>query len=309
MAKFNLDFNKSLKKVLIIFGAIFVAGIIVAAVFGVNMSIDFKGGTRIAYSYEGDVKKSDFEASIKEVLSDSHTVDQSESFAGDVKTFSISLVGAKSISAETQEAITKKLAGDFKDNKFEIYNSTSVSPNIAGTFFLKSLVAVVLTAIFVVIYVAIRFRRIGGVSAAVTALITLVMDVLITFFICVFFRLEIDANYIAVVLTILGYSLNDTIVLYDRVREKQKLYPELKTPELVNKSINEVMIRNIVTTVTTVAAVLTIVVVAEIFGLTSLRTFAIPMAFGLVSGGITSMFIAGPLWVIWKGRKQKKLAK
>ena len=165
-----------------------------------------------------------------------------------------------------------------------------------------------ITAVLVVIYVGIRFRRIGGVSAAVTALITLVFDVLVTFFTCIIFRLQIDSNYIAVVLTILGYSLNDTIVIYDRVRENERLNPGMEIGELVNDSINKVKIRNIVTSLTTFIAVITIVVVSELFGLSSLRTFAIPMAFGIISGGASSLFIAGPLWVIWKRHKAKKAA-
>ena len=104
----------------------------------------------------------------------------------------------------------------------------------------------------------------------------------------------------------MGYSLNDTIVIYDRVRENKKLNPSMEIGDLVNMSINQTMIRNIVTTVTTVLAVLTIVVVSEIYGLTTLRTFVIPMAFGLVSGAVSSLFVAGPLWVIWKNRKLKK---
>ena len=104
----------------------------------------------------------------------------------------------------------------------------------------------------------------------------------------------------------LGYSLNDTIVIYDRIREKNRLYPDMEIGDLVNVSVNEVTIRNIVTSVTTFLAVMTIVVVSEIYGLTSLRTFAIPMAFGLISGGLTSLFISGPLWVIWKRYKAKK---
>jgi preprotein translocase SecF subunit len=110
----------------------------------------------------------------------------------------------------------------------------------------------------------------------------------------------------AVVLTILGYSLNDTIVIYDRVRENRKLNPDMEIGDLVNMSVNKVMIRNIVTTVTTFLAVTTIIVVSEIYGLTTLRTFAIPMAFGLVSGAVTSLCVSGPLWVIWKRYKAKK---
>ena len=107
-------------------------------------------------------------------------------------------------------------------------------------------------------------------------------------------------------LTILGYSLNDTIVCYDRVRENKKLYPDLTTEQNMNLSISGILTRNIVTSVTTSLAVLTIVVVSELYGLSSLRTFAIPMTFGLLSGCVSSLFIAGPLWVVWRGKLDAK---
>lgn len=308
MRSFNIDFNRVFKTVLIIYAAFFIVGIVFMFVpsFGVKLDINFSGGTKLAYSYTGDIDDAEIERTVKEVIDNSFTVSKSTSLAGDTKTFEITLVGRESISAETQEELTEKLAEKFGDNEIALYNSNSVSPNIAGTFFAKSLVAVLITAVLVVIYVGIRFRRIGGVSAAVTALLTLIFDVLVTFFVCVIFRLQIDSNYIAVVLTILGYSLNDTIVIYDRVRENERLNPDAEIGVLVNDSINMVKVRNIVTSVTTFIAVITIVVVSELFGLSSLRTFAIPMAFGIVSGGASSLFIAGPMWVIWKRHKAKK---
>lgn len=310
MRDFNIDFNKVLKPVLIIYAVFFLAGIafIFIPSFGINLDINFSGGTKLAYSYTGDIGNEDIEASVEEVIDESFTITQSTSLAGDTKTFEITLVGKNSVSAEKQEELTQALTEKFADNEIALYNSNSVSPNIAGSFFVKSIVAVLITAVLVVIYVGIRFRRIGGVSAAVTALITLVFDVLVTFFTCIIFRLQIDSNYIAVVLTILGYSLNDTIVIYDRVRENERLNPGMEIGELVNDSINKVKIRNIVTSLTTFIAVITIVVVSELFGLSSLRTFAIPMAFGIISGGASSLFIAGPLWVIWKRHKAKKAA-
>ena len=308
MRSFNIDFNRVFKTVLIIYAAFFIVGIVFMFVpsFGVKLDINFSGGTKLAYSYEGDIDDAEIESAVKEVIDNSFTVSKSTSLAGDTKTFEITLVGRESISAETQEELTGKLTETFGDNDITLYNSNSVSPNIAETFFAKSLVAVLITAVLVVIYVGIRFRRIGGVSAAVTALLTLIFDVLVTFFVCVIFRLQIDSNYIAVVLTILGYSLNDTIVIYDRVRENERLNPDAEIGVLVNDSINMVKVRNIVTSVTTFIAVITIVVVSELFGLSSLRTFAVPMAFGIVSGGASSLFIAGPMWVIWNRHKAKK---
>ena len=306
MRSFNIDFNKTFKPVLLVYAVIFIAGVIFSIIAGVNLDINFSGGTKISYTYSGDIADADVKKVIDETLEKKFDFSKSTSLAGDTKTFEIALVGKNAISAEKQEALLKALNEKFKDNKIEIYNSNSVSPTIAGTFFLKSLVAVIITAVLVVIYVGIRFRKIGGISAALTALVALVLDVLITFFTCVFFGLQIDSNYIAVVLTMLGYSLNDTIVIYDRIRENNKLYPEMEIGELVNVSVNKVLIRNIVTTVTTFLAVMTIVIVSEFYGLSSLRTFAIPMAFGLISGAISSVFISGPLWVIWKRYKEKK---
>ena len=306
MANSKFDFNKSLIKVLILYAAIFIVGIIIACVFGVELDINFRGGTRLTYSYSGEVEEGDIKEIVKENVEGTFSVSKSTSLAGDTNTFTISLAGNKSLSAETQTAITTALQEKYADGEIEIYDSNSVSPTIAGTFLLKSFVAVILTAILVVIYVGIRFKKIGGISAALTALCALVLDLLVTFFVCVIFRLQIDSNYIAVVLTILGYSLNDTIVVYDRVRENRRQNSEMVIGDIVNMSITKVLVRNIVTTITTVLAVITIIVVSEIYGLTSLRTFAIPMAFGLLSGCFSSVFVAGPLWVKWKEYKANK---
>ncbi len=309
MAKI-IDFNKALKNVLIVYAALILVGVIIACVFGVKLDINFKGGTRLTYSYSGNISEKDIEKVVKDNdIKGTFTVSKSKALAGDTKTFTINLAGDKSLSSSAQSSLLKGLQEKFEKNKVEIYDSNSVSPTVAGTFLLKSLVAVIITAIFVVIYVGLRFKNIGGISAALTALVALVLDVLVTFFVCVIFRLQIDSNYIAVVLTILGYSLNDTIVVYDRIRENKRLEPTLPIAEIVNKSIKKVLVRNIVTSVTTIIAVITIIVVAEIYGLTSLRTFAIPMAFGLLSGCFSSVFVASPLWVVYKKFKENKASK
>ncbi|MBO7519467.1 MAG: protein translocase subunit SecF [Clostridia bacterium] len=313
MAKLNgvsskINAKKIFKISIIVYAAILVAGIVLGLIFGVSLDINFKGGTRITYSFEGEVEDAKFTDAVGEVITKKFTVSRNTSIAGDTETFTVALSGKKSLSAETQEKLTEKLTETFPDNKIELYDSNSVSPTVAGTFFLKSMVAVAIAAALVVIYVGIRFKKIGGVTAAITALCALVLDLMVTFVACVIFRLQIDSNYIAVVLTILGYSLNDTIVCYDRVRENKKLYPELTTEQNMNLSISGILTRNIVTSVTTSLAVLTIVVVSELYGLSSLRTFAIPMTFGLLSGCVSSLFISGPLWVYWRERRDSKKA-
>ena len=305
MANKTINTKKALKICVIVYAVLFLIGLVVTAIWGPKLDINFSGGTKISYSYTGDLAEKDFKDTVATALKKEFTVSKNTALAGDVNTYVITLAGKDALDAETQEAITKALTDGFKDNEIALYDATSVSPSVAGSFFVKSLVAILITAALVVVYVGIRFKKIGGVSAALTALCALVLDLLVSFFACVIFRLPIDSNYMAVVLTILGYSLNDTIVIYDRVRENSKLYPNITVGENMDMSIAGVITRNIVTTVTTVCAVLTIVVVSEVCGLTTLRSFAIPMAFGLVSGCLSSLFVSGPLWVMYKERKAK----
>lgn len=305
MANKTINTKKWFKISAIVYAILIVAGIVMTVAFGPKLDINFSGGTKISYSYKGDIAEKDFEDKVATVLDKEFSVSKNTSLAGDVNSYVITLAGKDSIAAETQEKITTTLQKEFKDNDVNLYDSNSVSPTIAGTFFIKSLVAVLITAVLVVIYVGIRFRKIGGVSASLTAFCALIVDLLTAFFICVIFRLPIDMNFMAVVLTILGYSLNDTIVIYDRVRENKRMFPDMPLSENMDKSVSATLVRNIVTTITTVCAVLTIVVVSELYGLTSLRSFAIPMAFGLVSGCFSSLFISGPLWVMYKEKKAK----
>jgi preprotein translocase subunit SecF len=198
------------------------------------------------------------------------------------------------------------LKSNFKDNNFKALDGNTVNPTLAGSFLVKSLFAVVLAGILVVVYIGIRFRNIGGISAGVSAFVALLHDAIIAFFVCVIFNLDIDTNFFAVVLTLFGYSLNATIVIFDRVRENKKFNPGLTVREQVNKSIAETFARSIFTSLTTFASIISIVVVAEFFGVTALRSFAIPMAIGVIAGCFSSMFIAGPIWVKWMERKAAK---
>lgn len=309
MANRVLNTRKIFKRTVIVYAAIFLIGIVVTLISGLRLDINFSGGTRLSYTYTGEMSADGATAAIKSAVERDFTISQNTSIAGNTQTLTVSFAGNQSLSAASQEAVLEKLQEAFPDNDVTLSATNSVNPSVAGTFLQKSLVAVALTAVLVVIYVGFRFRKIGGVSAAITALCALVLDILVSFFACAIFRLQIDSNYIAVVLTILGYSLNDTIVIYDRVRENRKLFPELETKELVDRSISGVMTRNFVTTITTLAAVLTIILVSELFGLTTLRTFAIPMAFGLLSGCMSSLFVSGPLWVYWREYRDRKKQK
>ena len=305
MANKTLNTKKWFKVTAIVYAILILVGIIITVTLGPKLDINFSGGTKIAYSYEGEITEKEFTKAVDGALDKDFSIGKNTSLAGDVNSYVITLAGKDAISTKARENLDDVLVKKFADNDIKVYEETSVSPSVAGSFFAKSIAAVLITAILVVIYVGIRFRKIGGVSASLTAFCSLILDLLTAFFICVIFRLPIDMNFMAVVLTILGYSLNDTIVIYDRIRENKRLYPNATVAENVDMSVSSTIVRNIVTTVTTVCAVLTIVVVSEVFGLTSLRSFAIPMTFGLISGCFSSLFISGPLWVMYKERKAK----
>ena len=309
MKTFHFDFIKSRNYWLIGYLAIILVGAIIFAIFGANLSIDFKGGTMFTYSFTGEVKLSDAEACIKDAIKTDVNVTESTGYNTEAKKLVVTLTSDSSLSAELQNKMLTALTEKFKDNNIAISDSNSVSPTVAGTFFLKCLVAVVLASILVIIYIGFRFRKIGGVSAGVFALVALVLDCLVAFVSCVFFRLEIDSNFMSVILTILGYSLNDTIVIYDRLRENTKMYPDMDFKDRVNTSINQSLGRTIKTSIATFAAIITVVIVAEIYGLTTLRSFAIPMAVGIVSGCVSSVCLSSPLWYAWQKKSMERKSK
>ena len=158
-----------------------------------------------------------------------------------------------------------------------------------------------------VIYVTFRFKKIGGMSAGMMGLAALLHDMVIVFIVFVLFRMPIDSNFIAVILMILGYSLNDTIVIYDRIREnKAKLGPKAELVDVYNLSMTQCIRRTIFTSITTLVAIGSVYAVCLVYNITSIQSFALPMMFGVISGCYSSICIASPLWVIWQMHKKEK---
>lgn len=292
-----------------------IATIIGTFVFGVDMSIEFKGGTMLTYSYEGEVNTNDIKSTVEGQGFGAVTVITGSAVNGSLETVQVSFSSAEGLTADVQTELTNKLKETYKDNKLELINSQDVNPTSGFEFFLKCTVAVLFSFVLLVIYIAFRFKNIGGLSAGIFSLVALMHDIILVYAVFVFCGFPIDANFMAVVLTILGNSINNTIVVYDRVRENRNLYGEsLSLKELMNLSTTQSVTRAINTTLTTAFAVITICVVCAICGVTSIMTFAIPMAAGLVFGTYSSLCIAGPLWVLWQekrgkgGKKSKKSA-
>lgn len=293
--------------------AIIVIGIICNFIFGTTLNIQFKGGTIITYNFVGEIDEEALQDTIQQATPD-HTVTftvtkdiMNNTEDEDAYTVAVEFSGNESIETELQTSITNTLVETFPDNNFEYAETNSVEASMGLNFLLKCLTAVAIASILMVVYVTFRFKRIGGLSAGVMALVALFHDVAMIYFLYVIFRMPIDSNFIAVVLMILGYSLNDTIVIYDRVREERNLADKnASLADIFNKSASAVMPRTIATSVTTLVAIGTVYVVALIFNLNSVQSFALPMMIGIISGCYSSLCIAGPLWVAWNNRKSKK---
>jgi len=310
--KFNIDFCGAIKRWLMISGGIILFGFIFNLIFGTLVDISFTGGALVKYSFVGEIDTEEAGQVLSEAIEKS--VDTQFNYnvvvAGSdtmVNNLNASVSDEEGLSPDQQKKMLDTLVEKYPDNSFSQLSSNSVSPTMGFEFLLKSLIAVLVAAAFIILYVWLRFRKIGGLSAGMFALVALLHDVTIVYFTFVVFRLPLDNNFIAVVLSILGYSLNDTIVIYDRVRENRRLMGA-KTPlsALVNMSINQSFRRTLMTSVSTFIAITTVTVLALIFNIQSILSFSIPMMIGLVSGFYSSVCIAGPLWVLWQDRKTNR---
>lgn len=282
-----------------------VAVALVAVIKGVEIAIEFKGGTIISYSYEGDMDITSAQGDIEDFLKTPVTIQEGENLASDSKSFSISFSSDKGLSAEQQSGLTDLLNEKFTDNKLEVLDSNDVNPTSGREFFTKCLIAAIIAAVLIIVYIGIRFKQISGWSAGVCAVIALVHNLVFVFGTFVVLGYEINSNFIAVILTILGYSVNDTIVIYDRIRENRKLMPKAGIAELVNASTSQSLRRSVRTSITTVSTMLTVSIVAYIFGVTSILSFSIPMIVGMIAGTYASICIASSLWVWWNEKKER----
>ncbi len=297
------DFVGKLKTFALISLVLILVCTVFNVIFGTEMDVTFKGGTLLRYSYEVEPDMDALTATAKTALGEDAAVSLDE--VNSTKVVSITLAGE--ISMEQQEAFNKALEESFKDNKMAGFSANTLSASMGLKFFLRCLFAIGLAAVLLLVYVGIRFRKIGGVSAGVTALIALLHDLVFVYFTFVIFRIELNENFVAVVLTILGYSLNDTIVIFDRIRtNRHRMNAPLE--EVVNVSLRQVMRRTIITAVAVCVAIATVAVVAMVMKVDSIISFALPMLIGSISGCYSSIVLSAPIWVRWVRHKEKRLA-
>ncbi len=277
-------------------------------IFGVNISIEFKGGTLSTYSYTGDINESDIASLAKDYLGTAVNVQTGEAFTGEKeKTFTLSFSMKKAFSSEMQDEMLSKLQEKYPDSNIQALETNDVAAKSGKKFLAKCLVAAIFASVVLILYISWRFKRISGWSAGIFAVVALLHDLVIVFGTFILCRFEIDSNFMAVILTILGYSVNDTIVIYDRIRENQNLLPAgTKLPELVNISLSQTMRRTIRTSITTIAAMLIVSILAVTNNVSSILRFSIPMTVGMISGCYSSLCLAPMLWTAWKTRVKKE---
>ncbi|MDE7094754.1 MAG: protein translocase subunit SecF [Oscillospiraceae bacterium] len=295
-------FSENKKKFFIISACLVIVSIC-TTFLGVEVAIDFKGGTIVSYSYHGDLEETACQSEIESILNTPVTLQKGESFDADTNILTVSFSYDESLTLDQQEAMLQVMQETYPDNSIEELESNDVSPSSGREFFAKCIVAVIFAGILLIIYIALRFKKISGWSAGVFTIITLLHDIIITYGSFVLCGFEIDSNFMAVVLTIFGYSINNTIIVYDRIREnQQKLSKKTSIAELVNLSASQTLRRSLRTSITTVATMIIISIVASIFNVSSILSFSVPMTFGLIAGTYSSQCIAPTLWVWWNER-------
>lgn len=264
---------------------------------GFNLDTDFAGGMAVTYEIKGDFEVKDVEAVVSEALGvnqKASSVQASENneviikfgYDNTLKTDDERTTFAN----EKIESISKFLTEKY--GEVELKNKDVVSPSTGKELARSAVWMSIFAALAILVYVTIRFEFVSGVCAV----LALVHDVLILCGIYSIFRIAIDTNFIAAVLTVLGYSINATIVVFDRIRENTRHAKKQTYAEIANTSINQTLNRSINTTVTTL---LTIGMV-YILGVTSIKVFALPIIIGILIGTYSSVCIAGSVWATWK---------
>ena len=261
-----------------------------------NLDQDFVGGVTMNVDI-GRPFSDDAAADIRDIVAD---VTGSQPFsvtkAGNRGTQASIRMGE--VPSEQRDAIFEAMKAKFGETvtlESSDFVSASVGKDITKSAFLASIIA----AALILIYITIRFEFRSGLAAV----ICLIQNLLVMISVYVIFRMPLNMNFIAAALTIIGYSINTTIVVFDRIRENVKKSAGGSFREIVDISVHQTMRRSIGTTITTLLPVILII----IFGVPSIRNFAIPIAVGVIAGTFSSVFIAGPLWSAMRGKKAVKV--
>ena len=291
----RFDFVHNRKKFFALSAVLILAGMIVLGIFKLNLGIDFTAGSRVEVQTTQTLKSEE----VQKVVEKEGLTPKDISIAGD-KSETAVLRFVEDFSKDEVKQFRDHMKAQYGDDT-EVVIST-VSPTIGAELVSNAIKALAYAAIGIIIYVAVRFEWRMGVGT----IISLLHDVFFMIAIFSLFRIEVDITFIAAVLTIVGYSINDTIVTFDRIRENLHRVGVIKNAEdlahIVNKSLRQTLTRS----VNTVVTVLVVVIALMIFGATSIQTFSLALLIGLVTGVYSSIYIAAQIWYVLKVRQMKK---
>jgi len=265
---------------------------------GPNYGIDFVGGSLVQIKFQQTTNASDIKDALKDLGLGNMSVQQ---FGDDANEF---LVRAQAVSSELKglgHRVEQALEASYGAGKAEVRRVEMVGPQVGKDLREKGFKAVLFAMVAILIYITLRFEF----RFAVGAVLALVHDVMITLGAFSVFNKEIDLPIIAAFLAIIGYSLNDTIIVYDRIRENMGRYHKEPFPVIVNRSINETLSRTILTSGTT----LLVVAALFIFGGGVIHNFAFALLVGVLIGTYSSIFVASPLLIFWQDYKNTKQGK
>ena len=286
--KTNINFNKFFKTFNIFSIILIIVSVILLITKGLNLGVDFKGGTLI------ELRATDKQITITQLRQSFLNMD-----LGDI---SVKEFGKKSdflIKFEKKQTGNNNLIGGIKESLtksigpgFDFRRVENVGPKVSAELLKSGVIAIALSLAAMLIYIWIRFEW----QFSIGAILAVFHDVVLTLGFFSLFKLEINLSIVAAVLTIVGYSMNDTVVIFDRVRENLKKFSDIKIFDLTNISINETLSRTIITSATTLLALLSI----YIFGGQILKGFSLAMILGVIFGTYSSIYIANPVLIILK---------
>ncbi|AEA33744.1 protein translocase subunit SecF [Hippea maritima] len=258
---------------------------------GPKLGIEFKGGTSIQLEFEKPVNVVDLRGAIKNsrFFADSRI----QSIGGSSKRYIVYTKVSTSSTTESIESKLKSLLDAKFKGSYKILEVDMVGPKVGKEFRDKGLIAIALSLIAILVYISIRFQY----RFAVGAILALLHDVLITVGFLSIFGYEFTLDVVAAILTIVGYSVNDTIVIFDRIREKVKTNRNLSNVEAINRGVSETLSRTILTAGTTLFVVLSL----YLFGGHALKGMSFALLVGIISGTYSSIFIASPVLLMFKG--------
>lgn len=293
-----IDFVSKKKIFYIISGTVIALGIVFFAIKGFNYGLDFSGGTTSNVTFNEDMTLEEIQTKVVPVVV-SATGEQSPEVSKVSGTNEV-LIRTKSLDADTREKLSSALADEFNVD-VELITSENISGSISSEMKTDALVAIVIAVVLMLLYIWFRFKNFNFAASAVLAL---VHDVLVMLTMYVIFRWSVGSTFIACILTIVGYSINATIVIFDRIRENMKLKAGMSREGLVNQSITETLTRSIFTSLTTFI----MVAVLYVLGVSSVREFALPLMIGVVAGCYSSVCVTGNLWLEFVKKAEAKKA-